>query len=381
MNLITFTGADERTNLPDLIYLASNPFVEIGLLYTANPGGRNRYPSMDWLLNTAAGIKNAGGRVAIHVCGMKAREQLLAGELENLVSCAHRVQVNGMLSAEEARAAAALVPALITQRNERNAALANLTLDNHAVLVDDSGGRGISPLFWEAPSVPAWKPFGFAGGLGPQNLSVELPKIREAAGHGVVRSWIDMEGKLRDENDWFDIERAKQCANIFRQTFEHDLVNLLRIISRTTLHPTMPDSFRAREQFAVSAAASLIEKNHDAVALREGLVRIKQRLHFMGWPAEDHWNIGTGDKPRWTPDWRYEIQLIEHLLHGSPITTPDKPGDTIPANQLPQENWSLEQITQACQAAGMASPQIEQILTELQSPSPASRSRRERGHR
>lgn len=380
MKLITFTGADERTNLQALIDLASNPFVEIGLLYTATPEGRNRYPSMHWLLNAAASIKNAGGRVAIHICGMKAREQLLGGELGNLVACAHRVQVNGVLSAVEARAAAAVVPTLITQHTKRNADLAHLTLENHEVLVDDSGGRGVSPLFWDAPSVPKWKKFGFAGGLGPQNLAVEIPKIQAAAGEQASTSWLDMEGKLRDADDWFDIERAKACAEIFRPTYVHDLVSRLKIIAGTTLHATMEGSMRSRERDAVSAAATLIEKSNSAAALREGLARIKLRLHFMGWPSEEHWNIGTDDKPRWTPDWRYEIQLIEHLLNGSPITTPDKPGDTTPANQLPQESWSLEQITQACQAAGVASPQIEQLLMELQSPNPASRSPRQRGH-
>lgn len=40
---ITVTGLDERTNLIDASYLEA----EIGILYTATPEGRNRYPKYD----------------------------------------------------------------------------------------------------------------------------------------------------------------------------------------------------------------------------------------------------------------------------------------------------------------------------------------------
>jgi hypothetical protein len=60
------------------------------------------------------------------------------------------------------------------------------------------------------------------------------------------------------------------------------------------------------------------------VALRE----IKLRLHFMGTPGEPMWNTGTEEKPFWIPDWRYEIGLLEHALHGSPIEHTERPRDT-----------------------------------------------------
>ena len=37
------------------------------------------------------------------------------------------------------------------------------------------------------------------------------------------------------------------------------------------------------------------------------------------------------------PDWRYECHLIDHLLHGTPIDTPEKPTDTVAANTLPRQ--------------------------------------------
>ncbi len=68
--------------------------------------------------------------------------------------------------------------------------------------------------------------------------------------------------------------------------------------------------------------------------LLAGLSKLKLRLHFMHWPAEAMWNAGTSEKPNWVPDWRYEIQLIEHLLNGMPITAQEKPSDTKPAHEV-----------------------------------------------
>jgi hypothetical protein len=74
-------------------------------------------------------------------------------------------------------------------------------------------------------------------------------------------------------------------------------------------------------------------------AMREAVERVKFRLHFDGWPAESFWNAGTEESPRWIPDWRYEIALIEHALHGTPITQPEKPTDTKPRNEIPDLGW------------------------------------------
>lgn len=64
----------------------------------------------------------------------------------------------------------------------------------------------------------------------------------------------------------------------------------------------------------------------------EALKRIKLRLHFIEMPGESMWNP-TGNC--WVPDWRYEIQLIESVLHGSPITAVEGPTDTRKRVELP----------------------------------------------
>lgn len=57
----------------------------------------------------------------------------------------------------------------------------------------------------------------------------------------------------------------------------------------------------------------------------DALKRIKLRLHFLDMPSEPMWRPAAA---AWVPDWRYEIQLIEHVLHGRPITAAEKPTDT-----------------------------------------------------
>lgn len=53
--------------------------------------------------------------------------------------------------------------------------------------------------------------------------------------------------------------------------------------------------------------------------------KIRLRLHFTEWPGESMWDTGDG---HWVADWRYEAQLIDSVLFGSEIRTPEKPTDT-----------------------------------------------------
>lgn len=204
---ITLTGADERTPLEGLIRLVSAyPAVEVGLLYTETREGRPRYPSLDWLLAAADALS---GRVAIHVCGSAARRRLRDGQLRELTAHAPRVQVNGRIDPDELPLLAQRVGTLITQHARFNERLLAVPVRNHALLIDASGGRGISPSAWDNPQTD--KPLGRAGGIGPHNLLAEVEGFSAVARPG---AWIDMEGRLRTD-DWFDIDLAQQCATIF----------------------------------------------------------------------------------------------------------------------------------------------------------------------
>jgi len=203
LTAVTLTGADERTDIEALVRLATDyPALEVGLLYTATPEGRNRYPSLPWLDGASQALS---GRFALHVCGHAARAELLNGcaELLRVISRSRRVQVNGDVGHAELPLLAARVPELITQFQAARTDLREDSVANHSLLVDASGGRGISPAQWERPSTS--KDVGYAGGLGPDNIRDQLPRIAAVA---EGRYWIDMEGQLRT-NDWFDLDKCQ----------------------------------------------------------------------------------------------------------------------------------------------------------------------------
>lgn len=210
---ITLTGADERTAIADMVALADLG-AEIGLLYTHDPEGRHRYPSLDWLHAAADALR---GRAALHVCGSRARKQLEDGKIDYVLHSIHRIQVNGSVHpfALETICEQYSGKLVITQHCAANVGLLGGDLSNHVILIDGSGGRGISPAEWVRPRTH--KQVGFAGGLGPHNLHEELPKI-EAVASGTW--WIDMENGLRDACDWFDIERAMEVMRIWNGFWE-----------------------------------------------------------------------------------------------------------------------------------------------------------------
>lgn len=120
---------------------------------------------------------------------VKAIHDLMEGSL--LVSGFQRIQVNGLLEIPDVRYLCRLYPrhTIITQHTPQNRYLLAVDAENHALLVDGSGGRGISPSAWNQPATE--KAVGFAGGLGPDNLATELQTIRRIARPGW---WADMEG-------------------------------------------------------------------------------------------------------------------------------------------------------------------------------------------
>lgn len=203
---ITVTGADERTD----IFWLSKLDCEAGLLYTAMPEGRNRYPRREWLAEAVTRLP----RAALHVCGRFARMQLVRRELVDLTDHVQRIQVNGALTVPECEEICAFYPkhTIITQHSRANQFLLAVKANNHAVLVDASGGRGVLPPLWRRPDTAM--PVGFAGGLGPGNLAEQLHHISFVA---VRPWWVDMEGRLRDD-DWFACDKAQAAVEVFHST-------------------------------------------------------------------------------------------------------------------------------------------------------------------
>ena len=68
-----------------------------------------------------------------------------------------------------------------------------------SLLFDGSYGAGIAPDKWEKP-IYEDVPNGYAGGLGPGNVAIQLNKINKIL-PADYETWIDAEGRLRDIYD------------------------------------------------------------------------------------------------------------------------------------------------------------------------------------
>ena len=240
---VTMTGADDRTDPLALLDLSRRyPFVEWGILLSERRAGTARYPGPDWV-RELLGISpyQEGARFAAHLCGTTMRRFVEAFSapveteqdgwlapfglgIAEYDSFFGRTQVNfdqGREGFDEARLATLIRRwkvrtrgDLITQHNAENTDLwpvlqsadrADGRGPRHQLLMDASGGRGVSPETWPRPI--AGVPCGYAGGLGPDTILADLDRIAETVGDGVI--WIDMEGRLRDASDRFDLDRVE----------------------------------------------------------------------------------------------------------------------------------------------------------------------------
>lgn len=223
LKTITLTGVDDFTSLPALEQISElHPYVEWGFLYSPKQQGLpGRYPSVATLQQAFIKLPHHM-KVALHVCGSGV-PNLLQGEpvvtqLVELISYrGGRVQLNfnasrieSKFTLDEVRLCLERYPSVhfITQYNDANTPVhqALSGCANHAVLFDASGGQGKSPEGWAKPLDGVH--CGYAGGLGPDNLAAELLKIQSAA--DTRPYWVDMEGKLRDQDDRFDLERISR---------------------------------------------------------------------------------------------------------------------------------------------------------------------------
>lgn len=214
----TLTGVDENTDLAMVANLsAQHPVVEWGFLYSPKRQGQpGRYPSANLLLKA---FKELPGyvKVALHVCGAGVPQLIdaepVVSELVQLVGQrGGRVQLNfnartidDKFTLAQVHECIARYPDVqfITQNNSANAEVWKYLndLSNHSILFDASGGKGIETDEW-LPPIEGVR-CGYAGGLGPVNVAAELKEIHAVTGD--TPFWIDMEGKLRDNEDRFDL--------------------------------------------------------------------------------------------------------------------------------------------------------------------------------
>jgi phosphoribosylanthranilate isomerase len=215
---ITFTGIDPSNSRSELhALLSADPRIELGILYSENMEYRSgtrvrqRYPAFSWIDETAADIEGSFGlgRVALHVCGGAVKAMIRGVALQVKAGAFHRVQLNGTFDEEDAarfhgylRDSAEAGHKFITQYDS-NPHLHGIYHPAHQVLFDASGGRGVLRTEW--PHALPRNLCGYAGGLSPDNLFKQMPRIAAVAGPGY---WVDMEQSLRDAKDRFSIEKA-----------------------------------------------------------------------------------------------------------------------------------------------------------------------------
>lgn len=217
---VSLTGADTQTKCSDLVKCAAQfPRIEWAILYLPDWFGRARYPDADWIsdfLSQAASTKKA-----LHLCDEGVT--LFFEEdpkLWDLAARFDRVQINffqkhtPVTAAQLDALALAFPKPLIVPHNPANEEVVEqTTAPSIQFLFDSSGGKGTSPAAW--PAALPGRSCGYAGGLGPETLAAALPLIRAAAAGAPF--WIDMESRLRDENDLFSLEKCRAVLELVDQ--------------------------------------------------------------------------------------------------------------------------------------------------------------------
>ena len=216
----SITGADDAVDPQELLKLSQEfTFAEWAILLLPARTGTARFPSTAWIRSFS---KLAHGlHTAMHLCD-GALLGFIRGDTEilGLMSGFKRIQLNLKFGDVEGKYDPAdLVKRVrdnpqfqfIIQYGKDKQSLLPLLADvpNHAVLYDDSAGRGISPDSWEPPLSGHF--CGYAGGLSPANVAQQIEIIAKVAPG--YTTWIDMETGVRTD-DKFDLAKVRRVLEI-----------------------------------------------------------------------------------------------------------------------------------------------------------------------
>lgn len=233
---VSFSGADDQTSIGQMLELTKNyPFVEWAILYSPHQQRTARNPSKEWrdsfldsLSHFYNGRPTAMQRRAVHLCGKLAFYQLLAGSLPGEIKRYGRIQLNVNARGEDFtntqvleiyEKALKLGPDIILQASPQTEDMISVFLGRVLpeeaqrihVLNDSSKGLGIVPDNWYSVHRPQGCLEGFAGGLGPDTIVANLPKLADLE----VPHWIDMETGVRTNNQ-FDLGKVEKVLQLCR---------------------------------------------------------------------------------------------------------------------------------------------------------------------
>lgn len=212
INKVTFTGADNKTDINALKQIQREfPFVEWGILIASNEG-RNRYPTEDFILN----LKDKGLNLALHLCGKWSRQILSDGNTTLKYDFFNRYQLNFNFSygkfdlinyknlIETNADKKFILQYNISNHATINKIISEVNTSNTNILFDASGGRGTQIQEIKKPFDGIYT--GYSGGLNTENIDTICNMIFNHADE-TTKVWIDMETGVRT-NDEFDLDKV-----------------------------------------------------------------------------------------------------------------------------------------------------------------------------
>ena len=211
-NFITFTGADEASDIAGMLELAALYPIEWGILFSpARQGNQPRYPSYNFIYR----LFHRRLCLSAHLCGGHSESLLANSEtlVDSMLGEFFRVQVNttlrGIDTTKLLEWAEAIDPDLQPILQCRGAFPDEADVQ---WLFDASGGRGIAPAAWPEPGEDIDAVRGYAGGLNPDNVAAAVAVI----GAKDDNYWLDMETGVRDENDRFSLAKCRAvCEAVY----------------------------------------------------------------------------------------------------------------------------------------------------------------------
>ena len=222
---VTFTGVDEHTDLDRLAKIQEKyPYAEFGILFSEKyKENGHRYPIPAFLQKLVGLNLN----LSAHLCGRLVRDgyngnwegltnifKADGNDYEQVRNLFSRCQLN--VSAyhykvglnQETHPFKPNIQFIVQQRSAKDCLAYTISSgrSNVYLLCDPSGGRGKeSEWVYYYPNMKT-DMVGYAGGIGVDNVEEKLSKIAE---NTFADFWIDMESKVRDDQDWFDLDAVE----------------------------------------------------------------------------------------------------------------------------------------------------------------------------
>lgn len=248
LSFVTISGANEYTNVPDLVQLLDDyPIAEVGIQVSDEKCAYGS-PRFEWIKNLVYYVNylNLSVNAALHV-NLRWVEALSQGvivpELSDLLAYRDtnddyffkRIQFNFKIGREATEPDKAKLFELIhsfkgrtaiLSYNESNADLIKQLYRDGAVfdcLYDGSFGKGI------VPEQRPWPVFcdivqGYAGGISPDNVSSVLDEIRNSWLQAPTTAgiYIDAQGKLENDDQHLDLDKARRYVeNAYKWKLDH----------------------------------------------------------------------------------------------------------------------------------------------------------------